>query len=237
MWACKSVAYRLMSVCGATCLGVGVADEFFPDTVLSEFSLVRCGRAATRTAAVIMLYKTKSTDEISATHKRSAEILLDLCRRNRGVYVKLGQHIAAMDYLLPKEYISTFKILQHKAPQSSYREVIRVVKEELGLDDIHDVFQTFQSQPCGAASLAQTHLATLRSTREEVAVKVQHRDVRDLSEADLRVLEYLVYIAKKTFPDVKFDWLTELMRENLPREMDFIHEGQNCDKIRKNLKK
>lgn len=33
---------------------------------------------------------------------------------------------------------------------------------------------------------------------------------------------------KNWFPEFEFTWLGEEMRENLPKEMDFVHEAQNA---------
>lgn len=65
-------------------------------------------------------------------HLRSAERLKDLCCANRGTFIKVGQHLGALDYLLPEEYTSTLKILHSRAPQSSLREIEQVIREDLG---------------------------------------------------------------------------------------------------------
>merc|ERR1740117_616961 len=41
----------------------------------------------------------------SSLNRRSAERLLELCRNNGGVYIKVGQHLANLDYIMPREYI------------------------------------------------------------------------------------------------------------------------------------
>ena len=35
---------------------------------------------------------------------------------------------------------------------------------------------------------------------------------------------------KHWFPDFEFTWLGEEMRENLPKEMDFVHEKRNAER-------
>jgi aarF domain-containing kinase len=35
---------------------------------------------------------------------------------------------------------------------------------------------------------------------------------------------------KSWFPDFEFTWLGEEMRENLPKEMDFMHEASNAER-------
>lgn len=44
----------------------------------------------------------------------------------------MGQHLGALDYLLPEEYTSTLKVLHSQAPQSSMQEVCQVIREDLG---------------------------------------------------------------------------------------------------------
>ena len=44
----------------------------------------------------------------------------------------MGQHLAALEYLLPQEYTSTLKVLHSQAPQSSMQEVRQVIREDLG---------------------------------------------------------------------------------------------------------
>ena len=46
--------------------------------------------------------------------------------KNRGTYVKVGQHLGGMDYLLPKEYTETLKVLHSSAPQSSVEDIKKV---------------------------------------------------------------------------------------------------------------
>ncbi|OEH79274.1 hypothetical protein cyc_04319 [Cyclospora cayetanensis] len=182
---------------------------------------------------------------------RSARRLVKLAERNRGVYVKLGQHASAMEYLLPVEYTQQLQQLQRNMPPSSMAQVEEVLKQELKLDRLDAVFQEFEEAPVGAASfpakmppfvlplprlaipssLAQVHYAVL-TNGEPVAVKVQHADVRALAEADTRVVEILTKVASRIFPEVRFEWLVELLRENLPAELDFRKEAANARRCR-----
>lgn len=64
-------------------------------------------------------------------HREAAESLLELCRANKGVYIKVGQHIGALDYLVPKEYVDTMKVLHSHAPTSQLADIHRVIREDL----------------------------------------------------------------------------------------------------------
>lgn len=56
------------------------------------------------------------------------------------------------------------------------------------------IFSEIDPVPLGAASLAQVHKAKLRSTGENVAVKVQHSYVREDAKIDIAIIEVLLFI-------------------------------------------
>ena len=69
---------------------------------------------------------------ILKVHTRSAERLRDMCCKNGGAFIKVGQHVGTLEYLLPKEYVQTMKILHNQAPQSPVEDLYRVFEEDLG---------------------------------------------------------------------------------------------------------
>ncbi|XP_028931107.1 aarF domain-containing protein kinase 1 isoform X3 [Ornithorhynchus anatinus] len=163
----------------------------------SDFGVVRVGRAVTTTVVICYDYLTSlrsvpfGSEEYvqlkSQVHLRSAERLRELCCANRGTFIKVGQHLGALDYLLPEEYTSTLKVLHSQAPQSSMQEVKKVIREDLG-KEISDLFLSFEDTPLGAASLAQVHKAVLHDGTT-VAVKVQHPKVQSQSSKDILLME------------------------------------------------
>ncbi|XP_029808689.1 uncharacterized aarF domain-containing protein kinase 1 isoform X3 [Suricata suricatta] len=108
----------------------------------NDFGAVRVGRAVATTAVISYDYLTSlrsvpyGSEEYlqlrSKVHLRSARRLCELCCANRGTFIKVGQHLGALDYLLPEEYTSTLKVLHSQAPQSSMQEVRQVIREDLG---------------------------------------------------------------------------------------------------------
>ncbi|XP_066197725.1 aarF domain-containing protein kinase 1 isoform X3 [Saccopteryx leptura] len=163
----------------------------------NDFGAVRVGRAVATTAVISYDYLTSlrsvpyGSEEYlqlrSEVHLRSARRLCELCCANRGTFIKVGQHLAALEYLLPPEYTSTLKVLHSQAPRSSMQEVRQVIREDLG-QEIHDLFVSFDDTPLGAASLAQVHKAVLHDGRT-VAVKVQHPKVQVQSSKDILLME------------------------------------------------
>nr|XP_054597960.1 aarF domain-containing protein kinase 1 isoform X1 [Nothobranchius furzeri] len=206
---------------------------------INDLSVIRFGRAAATTAVISYDYLTAfrhvehGTEEYQAVkskvHLRSAERLRDLCCSNRGTFIKVGQHLGALDYLLPEEYTSTLKVLHSRAPQSSLEEIQQVIREDLG-KELSEIFVSFEEEPQGAASLAQVHRAVLHDGRT-VAVKVQHPKVQKQSSKDIMVMEVLVKAVHWLFPDFAFMWLVEEAKKNMPLELDFLNEGHNAERV------
>lgn len=76
----------------------------------------------------------------------------------------------------------------------------------------------------------KVHKARLWSG-EEVAVKVQHKQVRMYAAADIESMFFLTRLVRKLFAEFEFMWLAEVTRRNLPLELDFVHEGHNAERI------
>ena len=57
-----------------------------------------------------------------------------MCSANGGCFIKVGQHIGALDYLVPLEYVQTMRVFHDNAPQSSVQDMYRVLKHDLGKD-------------------------------------------------------------------------------------------------------
>lgn len=209
---------------------------------VSNIGVVRFGRAAATVSRIACDYKfatmgmDRDSEEYararSEVHQRSAERLLHLCCVNGGVFIKVGQHVGALDYLLPEEYVHTLRVLHSKAPASPLPSILQVLREDLGQDPA-EVFSGFSEHPIGAASLAQVHRATLRATGETVAVKVQHPSVLGNSLVDMATMELLVNIVAKVFPEFSLMWLAEETKRNLPLELDFVNEAHNTERVRR----
>ena len=171
-----------------------------------------------------------------ACNIRTGKSLLKLFQKNAGIYIKLGQHLSALEYFLPPEFCSVMAVLQNEAPESSIEEVQQVFQEDFNGQKIEDLFEEFDEKPIGAASLAQVHTAKLKETGEAVAIKVQHHSIQSYAEVDMFVVSLAVQAVKYFFPEFEFDWLADEMRTNLPKELDFLQEGHNSERVLWNFK-
>lgn len=113
---------------------------------LESVGIIRLTRACCTVADISLTYKRqllslnldKDSKEYierkSQCHTHAAEKLLKLCCTNKGIYIKVGQHIAALDYLLPSEYVQTMRVLHSEAPSNDINDIYKVIKEELKQD-------------------------------------------------------------------------------------------------------
>jgi aarF domain-containing kinase len=183
--------------------------------------------------------------EKSIIHKRCAMRLLKLFSTNGGIYIKIGQHMASLDHLLPEEYCQTMTVLQNEAPiRSTMSDLEMIWKEEFpaleqGSSALYNTFDYIDPIPLGIASLAQVHKAHLRfpyfrkdgKKFEWVAVKIQHPNIRMHASMDMYIVEKAILTIKWLFPEFEFGWLAEEIRRNLPNELDFIQEAKNSERL------
>ncbi|CAG8523518.1 1073_t:CDS:2 [Paraglomus brasilianum] len=159
-------------------------------------------------------------------HLRVAKRLLRLCKINTGVYIKAGQHLASLTYIIPREFTETLAVLQDKAPYRSMEDVERVFKEEFDGAVPSDLFSEFDETPIAAASLAQVHRAKTRDGRE-AAVKVQYPDVSRLFNVDVWTMQTMSDVISHFFPEFELGWIVVEFKQNLITEFDFENEARN----------
>mmetsp|Transcript_5107 Transcript_5107/g.9735 ORF Transcript_5107/g.9735 Transcript_5107/m.9735 type:complete len:595 (+) Transcript_5107:2-1786(+) len=162
------------------------------------------------------------------------KVLRGLFERLGATYVKLGQFIASSPTLFPEEYVLEFQKCLDKTPTTSFATIERIVTEDLGRP-ISEVYSQFDKVPLASASVAQVHKAILRSTGEQVAVKVRKPGVEAALSADLgfilaaaKVVEYL----NPSLTGVPLAGIVEDLREAMIGELDFTKEASNLKKFK-----
>jgi ubiquinone biosynthesis protein len=151
-------------------------------------------------------------------------------------FVKLGQVLATRVDLLPPRWIDELSELQNAVPPVDFEQVRPQLTEDLG-GDPDTVFAQLDHVPMAAASLAQAHRAVLHDGTE-VVLKVRRPGIRDVVEADLRLLSHLAVIVEKQFPELVRYRPVETIHEfatSLRREMDFAAECRNAERVANNF--
>ncbi|KAF7981834.1 hypothetical protein HWV62_31359 [Athelia sp. TMB] len=202
----------------------------------SVLAVARCSRVGVAAVLGAVDYKytfakTYESEDLeqkaySDCHTRSAERLLKALLANGGVFIKLGQHMASL-VVLPVEWTKTMRPLQDKCEPTPYADIEGLFLSDMGVP-ISDLFEDFNPEPIGVASLAQVHVGRHRGSGKEVAIKLQHPHLAEFCDIDMKMVEVTLGWIKYWFPEFEFRWLGEEMRENLPKEMDFAHEASNA---------
>ncbi|CAK7565462.1 MAG: hypothetical protein SEPTF4163_003379 [Sporothrix epigloea] len=216
----------------------------FTDDIKQSYETVeRTGRVAAALVLCINDYRktlgqrdkiddaTEQDKILKACHKRCALRTLRVLEKNGGIFIKLGQHLSAMNYLLPLEWTTTFIPLQDRCPVSSFASIEQMYRNDTG-SDLWDYFSEFSEEPIGAASLAQVHLATIRATGQQVAVKVQHPSLAQWAPLDMALTAFTFSTLKRFFPEYDLEWLSSEMALSLPQELDFALEGKNAQRTK-----
>lgn len=177
----------------------------------------------------VFLYSQK----IKEIHQKAANRMLEGCLLNGGLYIKIGQGVAAINHILPVEYTETLKLLEDKCLERKHDEVNRLFIEDFG-DSPDNIFSEFDYQPIAAASLAQVFRAKTKQG-DDVAVKVQYIDLQKRFRGDVGTILFLQDIIAFVHKNYNFGWIIRDLRRSLEMELDFIHEADNADRCAKDL--
>jgi len=158
------------------------------------------------------------------------------CETLGPTFVKIGQLLSTRPDLLPGDIIFELEKLQESVQPISYQDVEQVIEAEFG-KPINQVFPVFDREPLASASISQVHAAVLDSGFA-VAVKVQRPDIEESIRIDLEILKDLAgLLDRHTHYGETYD-LTSMVAEldiALTHELDFIQEGENADRFRRNF--
>ncbi|KHG19498.1 hypothetical protein F383_05501 [Gossypium arboreum] len=166
-------------------------------------------------------------------HELAADKIYAMCSDLGGFFLKVAQIIGKPD-LAPAAWVKKLVTLCDQAPATPFDGVQRVLEKELG-QSISGIFEKFDVNPLGSASIAQVHRARLRGDKNDVVVKVQHPGIQELMMTDIRNLQAFALYMQKT--DIKFDLysVTKEMETQIGYEFDFLREANAMERIHRFL--
>ncbi len=151
-------------------------------------------------------------------------------------FVKLGQILAGRADLFGPEWITEFQRLHSQVPSVPLDSLRPQLRQDLG-GEPEQVFARFDVKPLAAASIAQVHRAQLKDGTE-VIVKIRRPGIREVIDADLRLLNRLACIAENNIPALKPYRPRQLVQEfarSLRRELDLAAECHSAERIAANF--
>jgi predicted unusual protein kinase regulating ubiquinone biosynthesis (AarF/ABC1/UbiB family)/nucleotide-binding universal stress UspA family protein len=189
---------------------------------------------ATRIARVLVRFARDARATESSAER--ARLLRQALEQLGPTFSKLGQVLSSRPDLLPPEVIEELSKLQSTVTPLTEEQVVRVMEEELRVP-WEDVFASIDPEPLAAGTIGQVHRATLESG-ERVVVKVQRPNAREDIMRDLGLLELLAEKAQERegFREtVDIPALVLHLSDSLRRELDFLEEAANIERMREVL--
>ena len=146
-------------------------------------------------------------------------------------FIKIGQILSTRPDILPESFIIEFQKLQDDVKPESFETIRTTIEKEFNRK-LDEVFDGFVETPAASASLAQVHMASLRSG-ERVIVKVQRPSARDTMFEDLKILKRMSSFLKFTPQGqvVDFRDVVDELAEIVKSELDFLNEAANIKKF------
>ncbi len=170
-------------------------------------------------------------------HKKRAERIKHDIERMGTAYIKLGQLVSTRADLIPQVYVDEIAKLQDGIKPLPGKEARRALEEIYG-KKLEEVFDRFDENAVGAASLAQVHYAVWQG--RDVAVKFVRPDIPDQMAADLKIAGLVIRILNEKFDNSLTNMLATAISEGakgMAVELDLTNEQKNLEMMGKLLEK
>uniref|UniRef100_A0A7S2SHE2 ABC1 atypical kinase-like domain-containing protein n=1 Tax=Eucampia antarctica TaxID=49252 RepID=A0A7S2SHE2_9STRA len=125
-----------------------------------------------------------------AEPQRAKEALI-LCEKLGPTFIKLGQALSIREDIVPAPYAIELRQLQDAVTPFDSEEAYEILRNELGVRDLSQIFTTLSQKPIASASIGQVYRGTLASDGRDVAVKVQRPGILSEIALDLYILRLL----------------------------------------------
>ncbi|XP_010069706.2 protein ACTIVITY OF BC1 COMPLEX KINASE 7, chloroplastic [Eucalyptus grandis] len=177
-----------------------------------------------------------SEDKQKDRRRKTASWLRERVLQLGPTFIKLGQLSSTRSDLFPREFVDELTKLQDRVPAFSPKKARDFIESELGAP-LDVIFKEFEDQPIAAASLGQVHRAILHNG-EKVVIKVQRPGLKKLFDIDFRNLKLISEYFQRSETLGSRDWIGiyEECKTVLYQEIDYINEGKNADKFRRDFR-
>ena len=171
-------------------------------------------------------------------HERYSPQVEGLTLSLRGFYYKLAQIVSTRDDFLPEKYRDWMQTLQDKSRVFMPPTEVQVVVEASTGKGLTELFEAWDHNPIGAASVGQVHKARWRETGEEVAVKILFPGVERKFRSDIETVEmfcrYLMPQNVAYFKEIKKQFSTEFDARGEAENLQEVY-GNMCHSEYDNL--
>ena len=151
-------------------------------------------------------------------------------------FIKLGQLMSTRADMFPPEYVREFSKLQDRVPPVPFAQVKAVIEAELK-HPLAKISDTCNAEPVAAASVAQVHLARLK-TGQPVALKVVRPGIHKTIREDIALMYYFADKFEDTIRAARAIGAVNLIAEferTIFKELDMFVEAGSMDKFARNF--
>lgn len=172
-----------------TTYSVKKADMFYGSRPLYIFRrLLRLGQLTSAfNIALLIDWKTGNLEKNQPARAKDA---LALATQLGPTFIKLGQALSIRTDLIPEAYALELRQLQDKVPQFDNDEAKEILRKELGVSNLNQVFKSFSQKAIASASIGQVYKGVLLDGKE-VAIKIQRPNILSEIALDLYLLRLL----------------------------------------------
>lgn len=190
---------------------------------------LRAGSALAVDSAVSRVMGRSEEDPQSEFARREAQRFAAELGRLKGTYVKIGQMLALFgEHFLPPVLIDALRDLSDQTEPLHWDALESFVRDALGprFDELE-----IDPEAIAAASLAQVHLAKIRSSGEWICIKVQYPGLAAMIDSDFDAVVRMLVLARWVKSGRDLDSWMESLRSHLHNEIDYAREASVTEKM------
>jgi len=194
-----------------------------PRSLSVSLAGIRAGGALAMDSAVQKVIRRGSEGDDSEFARREARRFVRELGKLKGTYVKIGQMLALFgEQFLPAVLVDALRDLADQTEPLHWDALESFVR-----DSLQDRFNELEIDPeaVAAASLAQVHLARIRSTGEWICLKLQYPGLSEVIDSDFDTVVRMLLLARWVKAGRELDEWLESMREHLHNEIDYHREA------------
>ncbi|CAI0895979.1 ubiquinone biosynthesis regulatory protein kinase UbiB [Serratia ficaria] len=153
------------------------------------------------------------------------------------VWIKFGQMMSTRRDLFPPHIADQLTLLQDRVAPFDGALARKHIEQAMG-GPLETWFDDFDQQALASASIAQVHTARLKTTGQEVVLKVIRPDIGPIIKADVRLMYRLAGWVPMLMPDGRRLRPREVVREyekTLLDELNLLREAANAIQLRRNF--
>ncbi|SRR6056297_921718 len=208
----------------------GLKDKTMPRSLALSLAGLRAGGALAVDSAVQRVTgRTAGDAATSSMARREARRFVQELGRLKGTYIKIGQMLALFgEQFLPAVLVDALRDLSDQTEALHWDALESSVRVSLG-----ERFEELEIDPqaVAAASLAQVHLAKIRSSGEWICLKLQYPGLEQVIDADFDAVVRMLLLSRWVSASRDLDAWLESMRKHLHHEIDYVREAVMTERM------